>query len=159
MTTWHAEWPIARGVTWWQKSIDCLLADTPHGDNRLWSMRLMDGPAELVCRIVAFKRKYSRDCKQLVMTAFALWRCMRNYRESANTPLVILDSKPDKPWSVTLTCLYWAGLERGRYLFQTALASDQFWDLFSSNKKACQIHPIQNSIISNNLALMPTISY
>jgi len=92
--TWHASGGIARG---WspdgQKVLFASGRDTaPRPINRLWSIALNGGPAELVVDQWAFNGKYSPNGKQLVIDRMSRWDGeWRNYRGGQNTPLVILD--------------------------------------------------------------------
>jgi tricorn protease len=92
--TWHAD---GGGVRGWtpdgQKVLFTSGRDTaPRPINRLWTVSVTGGPAELVLNQWAFNGSFSADGKMLVIDRMTRWDTeWRNYRGGQNTPLVVVN--------------------------------------------------------------------
>lgn len=92
--SWHAAGGSVRGWTPdGQKVLFASGRDTaPRPINRLWTLPLDGGPAELVLNQWAYNGAYSADGKQMVIDRMSRWDGeWRNYRGGQNTPLVVVD--------------------------------------------------------------------
>lgn len=94
--TWHAAGGSARGWTPdGQKVLFTSGRDTaPRPIDRLWTVSVNGGPAELVVNQWAFNGAFSDDGKMLVIDRMSRWDTeWRNYKGGQNTPLVVVDLK------------------------------------------------------------------
>ncbi len=92
--SWHAAGGSVRGWTPdGQKVLFASGRDTaPRPINRLWTISVDGGPAELVLNQWASNGAYSGDGKQIVIDRMSRWDGeWRNYRGGQNTPLVVVD--------------------------------------------------------------------
>ena len=92
--SWHAAGGSVRGWTPdGQKVLFASGRDTaPRPFNRLWTIAIDGGPAELVLNQWAYNGAYSADGKQMVIDRMSRWDGeWRNYRGGQNTPLVVID--------------------------------------------------------------------
>ena len=92
--SWHASGGSVRGWTPdGQQVLFASVRDTaPRPINRLWTIPVDGGPAELVLNQWAFNGAYSGDGKQIVIDRMSRWDGeWRNYRGGQNTPLVVID--------------------------------------------------------------------
>jgi tricorn protease len=92
--SWHAAGGSVRG--WTPDGQRVLFAsgrDTaPRPINRLWTISVDGGPAELVLHQWAYNGAYSEDGKHMVIDRMSRWDGeWRNYRGGQNTPLVVVD--------------------------------------------------------------------
>jgi tricorn protease len=92
--TWHPSSATVRGWTNDGKSV--LFASTretaPVSYNRLWTVPVEGGPAELVSHQWGFDGSYSGNGKRLALDKMSRWDVeWRAYRGGQNTPLIILD--------------------------------------------------------------------
>ncbi|PKH00143.1 S41 family peptidase [Paraglaciecola sp. MB-3u-78] len=92
--SWHAASGSVRG--WTPDGQRVLFAsgrDTaPRPINRLWTISVDGGPAELVLHQWAYNGAYSGDGKHMVIDRMSRWDGeWRNYRGGQNTPLVVVD--------------------------------------------------------------------
>jgi len=92
--SWHAAGGSVRG--WTPDGQRVLFAsgrDTaPKPINRLWTIAVDGGPAELVLNQWAYNGAYSGDGKHLVIDRMSRWDGeWRHYRGGQNTPLVVVD--------------------------------------------------------------------
>ena len=92
--SWHAAGGSVRGWTPdGQKVLFASGRDTaPRPINRLWTIPVDGGPAELVLNQWAYNGAYSDDGKHMVIDRMSRWDGeWRNYRGGQNTPLVVVD--------------------------------------------------------------------
>jgi tricorn protease len=92
--SWHAAGGSVRGWTPDGKKVLFVSGrDTaPRPINRLWTLSVDGGPAELVLNQWAYNGAYSADGKQMVIDRMSRWDGeWRNYRGGQNTPLVVID--------------------------------------------------------------------
>ena len=92
--SWHAAGGSARG--WTPDGRKVLFASSrdtaPRRINRLWTISVDGGPAELVLNQWAYNGAYSANGKQMVIDRMSRWDGeWRNYRGGQNTPLVVVD--------------------------------------------------------------------
>jgi tricorn protease len=92
--TWHPSSSTVRGWTNDGKSV--LFASTretaPVSYNRLWTVPVEGGPAELLSHQWGFDGSYSKNGKRIALDKMSRWDVeWRAYRGGQNTPLIILD--------------------------------------------------------------------